>query len=340
MDKNEQKICWYSSLLIALTVNSARLMALRENGIIARYWHFDIFEFSFQFLYNLLFSFLLFFLNLSENRFFSIYRQKKQFTKYYLFNALVVVTATVTGHLLQSELFKDRHVTLITGRGYIARFTLTCILVAIIIHLVLLIRENRKKDSKNEKLKNAYLQTQLELLKKQMDPHLLFNSLSSLSGIVREDQKLAQVYIFHLSKVFRNALVYSKSTLVSVSEELDTLKSYQKLISLRLEDAFRVNIEVDTKVSNYQIPHLSLQPLLENAAKHNIATKEKPLEICIYSEGDFLVITNNLQPLSIQENSTGIGLANLHERFSLLTQKEIEIQRTKDLFIVKLPLTI
>jgi sensor histidine kinase YesM len=340
MSKNEWKICCYSALLISLAVNSAKLMALREDGIIARYWQFDGYEYGFQFAYNFLFCAVLFCLNLADGKFLDGYRQSKRFGRYYLINSIVIILFTVFGFLIQYALFAEDHLQGMVARGYIARFSLSCLLVAIVVRLVLLVREGRKKDNMNALLKVEYLQAQLELLKGQLNPHFLFNSLSSLSGIVRENPKLAQSYIFHLSKVLRNAVTYSGTPLIRVADELDALKSYEQLIVMRLEEAFRLDVCLNPEILHARLPHLSLQPLLENAAKHNAASIQAPLIVKIRHENGLLVVSNNLQPLNTPESATGTGLANLNERFRLLLNQGIDIQKTDDLFIVKLPLVL
>jgi uncharacterized membrane protein len=100
MIKNERKIYFYSSLLIALVVNSAKLMALNTNGIIARYWHFNIWEYSFQFLFNFVFCLVLLYFNLSRNRFFSVFRENKQWIRLYLSNALMIVVFMIAGSII------------------------------------------------------------------------------------------------------------------------------------------------------------------------------------------------------------------------------------------------
>lgn len=339
MDKTERKIVWYSALLITLMVNAGRLMALRQSGVIAQYWQFNIIEYSFQIFYNLFFCWGMFYLNLTDCKWLSVYRLNRQSGRYVIYNVLLVIVAAVLGDMIQHKVFSEVHIPGMIGRGYI-RFFFSSILIAIIIRIFLLMRESKKKDNLNEQLKTLYFQAQLELLKAQLNPHLLFNSLSSLSGIVREDPKRAQGYILHLSKVLRNTLVHSGITLISVEAELTILKSYGQLISMRWENAFVLAIEVSPKLLQAQIPHLSLQPLLENASKHNAATTEQPLIVRIYDEDGWLIVSNNLQPIGTPENSTGIGLANMNERFRLLVHREIEIQKTQTLFLVKLPLLL
>jgi len=199
-------------------------------------------------------------------------------------------------------------------------------------------RASKLKDKENNQLKTAYLEAELELLKEQLNPHFLFNSLSSLSGIVREDPEMAQHFINHLSKIFRYALAKQQDHLVTIAEELTMIKSYEQLLKMRFEKAFRLETDIEQQYLDYTIPHLTLQPLLENAAKHNSASISKPLKVYIYIDEDYLVVKNNLQEIAEPENSTGIGLANLNSRFRILMRQEIEIKKTKDSFIVKLPL--
>ncbi|WP_412469277.1 sensor histidine kinase [Pedobacter sp. KLB.chiD] len=340
MDKNELRICGYSSVLIALMVNSARLLALRTNGVMARYWQFDLGELTFQFLFNLLFCAALFYLNLKKDMVFSFvkYREQKRYGIYFATNFFLVFLLIVAGNFLQYTLFAGNHLGGMYRMGYFARFGMSTILIGITIRIILLLRETKQKNKDHEQLQSAYLEAQVELLKEQLNPHLLFNSLSSLSGIVREDPKLAQFYIFHLSKVFRHALTRSGTALVTVETELETLKSYAQLLNMRFEKAFRLEIEIEQHHHHSKLPHLSLQPLLENAAKHNAATAANPLVVRIFIKEEYLIVINNLQEIASPENSTGIGLANLNKRFRLLVNREIEIEKTNELFIVKLPL--
>src|SRR6185312_5956308 len=183
MDKTERRICWYSSLFIALMTNSAKLMALRENGIVAKYWHFDLAELSFQLLYNLGFCCLIFYLNLGKNRGLAIYRNQKRYSVYYLANFIVIIICTIAGSIIQYICFVNHKLPTLFFYAYFARFGLSTVLVGIIIKIIFLLREGKKKEIENEQLKGAYMTAELELLKEQMNPHFLFNSLSSLSGV-------------------------------------------------------------------------------------------------------------------------------------------------------------
>lgn len=338
MIKNERKIYLYSALLITLVVNSAKLMALNGDGIIARYWQFNIWEYGFQFLYNMIFCLILLHVNLSRGKLFNVFRENRQWFKLYAFNTLLVVAAIILGSVIHSLLFGVVQLPGGRIRGYFARFLLSSIMIAVVIRLILLMRESRNKDLINEQLHTSYLQAQLQLLQEQLNPHFLFNTLSSLSAIVREDPRLAQTYILHLSKVFRYTLVHSGNEMVSLEKELQHLESYIQLVKMRLENTFQIQININASILGKQILHLSLQPLVENAVKHNRATILHPLMVDIYEENEWLIIRNNLQLTISETEGTGLGLANLNERYKLQTHHEIEIHQTKEYFMVKLPL--
>ncbi|PUZ26109.1 histidine kinase [Chitinophaga parva] len=338
MIKNEGKIYLYSSLLIALVVNSAKLMALNTNGIIARYWQFNVWEYTFQLLYNMSFCLLILYLNLAHDRFFSGYRQNRQWLKLYTCNILLIVAAIALGSLIHLALFDAVQFRKMVIRGYFARFSLSTIMVAVVIRLILLMRESAHKDLVNEQLHAAYLQAQLKLLQEQLNPHFLFNTLSSLSAIVRENPQQAQAYIMHLSKVFRYTLIHSGNDMVTIDIELQHLASYTQLLTMRLGNTFRVRINVGPGILQKRIPHLSLQPLVENAVKHNSSTAARLLTVDIYDKDGWLVVQNNLQPVTGETEGTGLGLANLNGRFKLQVRREIEIHQTREYFMVQLPL--
>jgi two-component system LytT family sensor kinase len=333
MDKSEKRICWYSSFLIGLLLSSPKFLALRENGLAAQFWHFNLAELLFQVFYISGFCYLIFYINLG-GRNTSITRQ--------ILNAFITVFLMVVccliGGAFQRRVFMNLQFKGLFWSGYFTRFFLSTLFTAIIIKIIYLLRESKQKNKEHNQLKTAYLEAELELLKEQLNPHFLFNSLSSLSGIIKEDPEKAQYFISHLSKIFRYALARPLNQVVSIEEELTMIRSYEQLLKMRFEDAFKLETDVGCDYQYFNMPHLTLQPLLENAAKHNQVSLTKPLTVKIYVENDYLVVENNLQEITEPENSTGIGLTNLNSRFRILMHREIEIQKTTDSFIVKLPL--
>jgi two-component system LytT family sensor kinase len=338
MNKTEQRICLYSGLFIGLVMNSPKLLALRENSIVGRYWHFNLFELLVQISINIGFCYLIFYANLRKGKWLSICLENGHILSYLFLNLLIGITYYFAGGIFQRHLFSMSQLKGVYWSGYFGRFALSALFSGIIIKLILLLREGVAKDQENIQLKTAYLEAELQLLKEQVNPHFLFNSLSSLSGVVRENPEKAQGFISHLSRILRYALVHSNNQMVAVGDELSIVKSYEQLLKMRFEEAFILCIDIPPEYLEKQLPHLSLQPLVENAAKHNVATNAKPLKVNIFIEGGKLVVSNNYQETTINENSTGTGLNNLNSRYRILAHKEIDIEKNKESFIVKLPL--
>jgi sensor histidine kinase YesM len=190
-----------------------------------------------------------------------------------------------------------------------------------------------------EKFKKENAEYKFELLQSQLNPHFLFNSLNTLSALVYENQDNAGLFIRKLSDVYRYILDHRDSDLVSLKTELSFADSFILLMKLRFEDNLFVEVQVNDKETEfYQLAPLSLQLLLENAFKHNVISKKKPLHIHISLEEDYIVVKNNKQPKLSQEKSHQMGLKNLSSRYQFLTEKEVVIEETDEVFKVKLPL--
>ncbi len=191
----------------------------------------------------------------------------------------------------------------------------------------------------NEQLKSENLTTRYDTLVSQINPHFFFNSLNSLSTLVREnDTKKALTYIDQLSYTFRYVLQNSQNMVVPLSEELRFVEAYGYQFKIRYADKLFIDIDISDEYLGYTLPPLSLQPLIDNAVKHNAITSRRPLHVSIRTEGDVLVVSNPKSPLVEPAQGTGIGLKNLASRWELITGKSIEIIDTEESFTVKLPL--
>ncbi len=184
-------------------------------------------------------------------------------------------------------------------------------------------------------LREQNLIFQNETLKSQVNPHFLFNSLNTLTSLMNNEVEIANQFVGKLSVIYRYILENSAKTKVSLKEEVDFIRDYFYMHQIRNEGKIMLN--VDIKENEYNILPVSLQLLVENAIKHNMATTEKPLKIHIYLEDKYIVVHNNIQKMATQIVSTKIGLK---ERVKLITGKEIIISELKDNFIVKVPLIV
>jgi len=189
-----------------------------------------------------------------------------------------------------------------------------------------------------EQLKRENLQTQLESLKAQVNPHFLFNSLNSLSSLISEDPAKAEKFLDELSKVYRYLLRNNEDDLTTLSEELQFIQSYYHLLKTRYGESLQVHNLIDDRYLEYQLPPLTLQMLVENAVKHNRMMKEFPLRIVLKNSGDKLVVVNNLQRKLRQVSSNRVGLGNIAKKYKLLQQEDIQVKEDESEFTVVIPL--
>lgn len=186
-------------------------------------------------------------------------------------------------------------------------------------------------------LREKNLIFQNETLKSQVNPHFLFNSLNTLSSLINAQTEIAEYFVGKLSSIYRYILENGSKDKISLKAELAFIEDYFYLHQIRSEGKIKLSIDVKDEQS-YEILPVSLQLLIENAIKHNMATIEKPLQISIFIEGKNVVVKNNLQKMATQVISTKIGLKNLSERIKLNTGKDIMIHETAKDFTVKVPL--
>lgn len=187
------------------------------------------------------------------------------------------------------------------------------------------------------KVQKENLQSQFEVLKSQINPHFMFNSLNVLSGLINTDVAKAQLFIDEFSQIYRYVLETIDQQVVSLNQEFDFMRSYLFLQQIRYGESLTYSVDIVAEQLQLLVPPLSLQVLLENAMKHNIVNEEKPLKIEIYNEGDFLFIKNPIQP-KISGTSTGLGLKNLIKRYALICKLEPIFKVENNYYIAKIPL--
>ena len=191
------------------------------------------------------------------------------------------------------------------------------------------------------KLQKENLQAQFDVLKQQVNPHFLFNSLNVLTSLIKLEPNLAEKFSEQLSKVYRYVLENKDNELVDLNTELNFLDAYIFLLNIRFVDKLRVNINIPEERRSDLIIPLAMQLLIENAIKHNIMSKSEPLTIDVFIDSEnFLNIVNNLQERPTQLVSTGVGLKNIQNRYLLLNNTEPTFEKTTTLFIARVPLVM
>ena len=183
------------------------------------------------------------------------------------------------------------------------------------------------------------MQSQYDVLKQQVNPHFLFNSLNVLTSLIKIEPELAEKFTEQLSKVYRYVLENKDFEMVDLKTELNFLEAYIFLINIRFVDKLKVRIDIQENHYSDLIIPLAMQLLIENAIKHNIMSKNKPLMVDIFiDENQFLNVVNNLQERPSHLTSTGVGLKNIQNRYLLLNNTEPVFEKTATQFIAKIPL--
>lgn len=187
-------------------------------------------------------------------------------------------------------------------------------------------------------LQRKQLELQLEILKSQLSPHYLFNSLNTISSLIYKDIKLAEEFIRRLAQSYHYIISSNEKMSVSLSEEIDFVRSYHYLLKVRFENNIDLDIKLREESLSTEIPPLTLQMLVENAVKHNSISTDSPLFISISeSSNSKIIISNNKSGVKDEKNSFRIGLENIQKRYSYLTKEAIEILDSEE-FKVILPL--
>ena len=198
--------------------------------------------------------------------------------------------------------------------------------------------EWKRNFQRSETLAKENIRSQFEALKSQLDPHFLFNSLNTLAALIDDKNEPAQAYLEQLSDVYRYVLVSQQKETVPLHEELAFVDSYVSLNKTRFRDNLIVLNELPEEAMPRPVPPLSIQILVENAIKHNVVSRDKPLTLRLSMDAHgYITVENNVQKKNILEKSTKTGLQNMINRYALLTTKKVEVLQTADVFSVKVP---
>jgi sensor histidine kinase YesM len=214
-------------------------------------------------------------------------------------------------------------------------FTLPVFSIYYVVHFI---REWKQSKIESEQLQKETIKSQLDSLKNHLDPHFLFNNLNILSSLIDKDQKGSQEYLNKFAEVYRYMLQNNSSDPILIKDELDFLTTYIDLIKTRFGEAVQVKQKLAEDAEFKQIPPLTLQMLVENCIKHNTMSIEKPLNIIIEADEEYLTVRNNLQGRPVGVASNKSGLKNIKNRYAFFTDKPVLVENNGNYFTVKVPI--
>jgi len=192
-----------------------------------------------------------------------------------------------------------------------------------------------------EALRKVYRQTRLQGLKSQVNPHFLFNSLNSLSGLIHEDGERGEKFLDEMSKVYRYMLHNDEETLVKLEKELKFLESYIHILEVRHSEGLKFTVLVTEDDKEKWLPPLTLQTIIENSLAEFSVCRDCPLEIVINSDEEgYIKISNNIvqRRMSDQPQEDAPDLGNIIKKYKLLNQPDVIIEEEEMVRMIKIPL--
>ncbi len=211
--------------------------------------------------------------------------------------------------------------------------------LAVLATVLVLVRQREKRMKRMASLQQDRIRMEYEQLKSQVNPHFLFNSLNTLTNLIEEDAGSAVAYTERLSDLYRNMLAYHDRSLIMLSEELDILSGYLYIQQSRFGKALQVETRLPADLARRKkIAPMALQLLVENAIKHNVVSISSPLVIFITANEEEVVVRNRITPKVNTDRKSGIGLANIRNRYALLTSRPVFFTAIGAEWVVRLPL--
>lgn len=247
------------------------------------------------------------------------------------------VIKIVIGNIIEICIPDEWHKDRMAGISEVIGSFMSIFLIWAIYEGIIFYTKLQKSIQEKEQLQRENIQSQLEGLKNQVNPHFLFNSLNTLTYLIPEAPDKAVNFVQKLAKVYRYILEIRDQKIVTISDELEFLNAYIFLLKERFGENLKINIDIPITHHHRKIVPLSLQILFENVIKHNIISTKKPLMINVSIEKDKLIIKNNLQKKNQVISSTSMGLQNIKNRYQFFTKKEVDVIVTADSFFVALP---
>ena len=257
---------------------------------------------------------------------------------FFLTIVVTVMAVDFTGNMILGFIFNESYNHPLRSRiilPIILISTMTMAIYEAVYYYVLLKNSIREE----EQAKRAIVQSQLDTLRNQAQPHFFFNTLNTLRDIIDQNtREEAKEFVNRLSEVYRFILEAGNANLIELREELKFAEAYIHIQKERFGDNLLLDWQVPEAAKSQLIIPMSLQLLLENAVKHNVVSKTKPLLITVEAENGQLIVSNKIRPKSTQLPTTKLGLKNIESRYRLIANKQVEINSENGSFTVKLPL--
>lgn len=339
---NTRKLLPLSALVIALFLTLPRMMMvnyLQANP------HLRAIEVSWldwgnKFLYSFLVAWLFLWLNTTDgniNAGFTTIRTS-QFSYRLLINILAFLLLRwlfrISGIAAESALRPGRGAMFLFNISLVLEISF-CILIAEIYRLF---RKNQEERLRNEMLLKTNAEATFEVLKNQVNPHFLFNSLNTINAMIDKDVPAAKKFVANMSQVYRHILNSKGRPVITLAEEMEFTNAYVNMLLERHANSLFIEMEVPNKCNGLFLPPVSLQVLIENAVKHNVVSVNSPLKVTVVEKDGWIVVSNQVNERKLKSASTGVGLWNLDQRYRHLCGGTIEISNKDGIFTVALPL--
>lgn len=335
---------WREIVILAVAVLLFRIIYVDLLNYLQTDYQYDVFDLIFQIFQNIpvvLFLFIAGFLSVHYINKFISWGQNPTKRVFFFILSFFVISFIVTLLLCLPKLKTYSWEELFASRQLEAVFLVAAMLNILVMgatDVILYYRKSHRKALDAEITKKNKVKYQYEQLKRQLNPHFLFNSLNVLDYLVHTDPDRASDFIGKLAGVYRYLLSKESEPVVTLEEERTFVNMYVDLLKERFPEGLEVEMDLGTRyLKTYVIP-CSIQLLVENATKHNVISQENPLRIRISIQGSFICVENNLFPRSQDAESSKLGLKNIEGQYQALFGKSITIRKTDELYSVSLPI--
>jgi two-component system LytT family sensor kinase len=321
------RVIWFSAMFMGILASIPKILQLHITFTEIFVDCLVAFIFSLGVWYYNIYSLPKFYNKRITTRFFSL-----RLLWSLLLGTLLMISLVILTQLAFSGLKPISMMLMYEFRGILINLT-----IYMFLHLLYQSYKNQLIGIELERSKADNLSAQYELLKQQVNPHFLFNSLNTLKSMVDMGDENSGDFILKLSDFYRFTLENRKENLIPLKEELAILDAYMYLLKARFEDGIQLETNISEAHLSSYAPPFTLQLLVENAIKHNVVSLEQPLLIRLYSDAGYLIIENPIAAKKNNEPSTQMGLENINQRYLHLLGKPISTDAGNNIFKVSLP---